>query len=62
MCLNIAIVDDELVEGMENFVICGFHQQQPTVVFEDNSCTNIFIKDNDGNKLKLTLKKNCLVI
>ena len=48
MCLDILIIDDEFVEGTENFIICGLYEQPLAVMFDDNGCTNIFIKDNDG--------------
>ena len=46
MCLNIAIIDDDLTEGEERFVVCGCSSQS-RVVLLDGGCTDIFIEDND---------------
>ena len=48
MCLNISIIDDELVEGTEKFVVCGFYETTYEVTFPNNGCADIFIEDNDG--------------
>lgn len=47
-CLSISISDDELVEGTEKIVVCGFYEQTAKVIFQDGGCTDIFIEDNDG--------------
>ena len=44
MCINISIIDDELVERTEKLVIC-LNTTQPTA---DSDCTDIYIEDNDG--------------
>jgi hypothetical protein len=49
MCLNITIIDDELVEDEERFVVCGC-SSQPGVVLLDGGCTDVFIEDNDRGK------------
>ena len=49
MCLNISIIDDDLYEGIEQFVICGSSEQ--SIEFEGNECIDIFIEDNDGMKI-----------
>ena len=46
MCLDIAIVDDQLVEGEERFIVCGC-SSQPRVVLLDGGCTDVFVEDND---------------
>ena len=48
-CLDISIIDDELVEGTERFAVCGTYEDgAPTIMFEGNSCRDIFIEGNDG--------------
>ena len=49
MCLNISINDDDIYEGIEQFVICGSSEQ--AIEFEGNACIDIFIEDNDGMKI-----------
>lgn len=49
MCLNIAIIDDELIEDEERFVVCGC-SSQPGVVLLDGGCTDVFVEDNDRGK------------
>ena len=46
MCLNIAIIDDDLIEGEERFVVCGCSSQS-RVVLLDGGCTDVFIEDDD---------------
>ena len=48
MCLNISITDDQIVEPTEIFTLCGSSQQN-RVVFLNNGCSDISIRDNDGN-------------
>ena len=47
-CLSISISDDEIVEGTEKIMVCGFYEQTTKVIFQDSGCTNITIEDNDG--------------
>lgn len=47
LCLDISIVDDEVVELTEIFLICGYSTQIGVVLLNDG-CTNIYIEDNDG--------------
>lgn len=48
MCLDITIVDDELVEERERFVVCGVYKGVSEVTFWNNGCADTFIEDNDG--------------
>ena len=49
MCLDISIIDDDLVEGTEMFVVCALYEgSASTILFEGNICRDIFIEDNDG--------------
>ena len=47
MCTNISIIDDQLVERTERFVVCGC-SSQPEVIVHDGGCTNVYIEDNDS--------------
>ena len=47
MCLNFSIIDDQFIEPMERFTVCG-RSSQNAVVILNNGCTNIKITDNDG--------------
>lgn len=47
LCLNISIIDDEVAELEERFLICGCSTQTGVVLLNDG-CTNIYVEDNDG--------------
>ena len=50
MCLSVLIVDDQLIEDGEMFVVCG-RSKQPAVELLDGGCATVFIEDNDEGKL-----------
>ena len=50
MCLSISITDDELLEPTERFMICGSSQQNGVIIL-NNGCSDINIRDNEGNIL-----------
>ena len=59
MCLDISIIDDDLVEGTEMFVVCASYEgSATTILFEDNTCRDIFIEDNDGILTIISLESN----
>ena len=47
VCLNFSIVDDDIIEGEEKFVICG-SSKNPSAIVRENNCTVVYIADNDG--------------
>ena len=47
MCLNISINDDQIVEPTERFMICGSSLQNSVVIL-NGGCSDITIRDNDG--------------
>ena len=47
MCLNFSIVDDQLVEPTERFIVCG-NSTQNAVEILSNGCADIKIRDNEG--------------
>ena len=47
LCFNISIIDDELVEFTEEFLICGCSEQTGVIILNDG-CTKVYIEDNDG--------------
>ena len=47
MCLNITIIDDQLIEPTERFMICG-RSSQNAVLILNNGCSDVNIRDNDG--------------
>ena len=47
MCLNITIIDDQLIEGEERFIVCGFSELSGVVLL-GGGCTDVFIEDNDA--------------
>ena len=52
MCLNISINDDPFLEPIEIFSICGTSQQNAVMIL-NGGCTNIFIRDNEGNTIQI---------
>lgn len=50
MCLDIVIIDDQMIEGEERFVVCGC-SNQPRAVILDGGCTDVFIEDDDRGKI-----------
>ena len=62
MCLNVSITDDQLVEGTERLLVCGCSTQTAVLLLNDG-CTNVYIEDNDGTKLKYFIgRKNYLFV
>ena len=49
MCLNITIVDDQLIEPTERFMICGRSSQSAVEVL-NGECSDFNIRDNDGER------------
>ena len=47
LCLNVSIIDDEVAELTERFLICGCSTQTGVVLLNDG-CTYIYVEDNDG--------------
>lgn len=51
-CLNISIIDDQLVEASEDFFICTSTDQfQALDIQFTPTCVSVNITDNDGTKL-----------
>lgn len=48
LCINISVVDDEIIEGMEKFVLCAYYEGTSEVILQNSGCTDIYIEDNDG--------------
>ena len=56
MCLDIFIVDDDLIEGIEKIVLCGSYQHNKAkIFFKGGACRDVFIEDNDGTILYIQL-------
>lgn len=47
MCINVSIVNDELVERTENFQVIA-SSGDSEVVFTNGNSSNVFINDDDG--------------
>lgn len=47
MCMNISINDDQILEPMEQFMLCAT-SLQTSVVILNGGCSDVSIRDNDG--------------
>ena len=46
-CLSYSIFDDDVKEESENFIVC-VSSENPSVIFQGNNCTVVYIANNDG--------------
>ena len=53
-CIDVGIIDDQLVEALEDFVVCASTDQlqAPDIQFIP-TCASVNITDNDGMKHKI---------
>ena len=60
MCFDVVIIDDNLIEGEERFVVCACSSQAGVVILDDG-CTDVIVEDNDRGKMFLLATSSQLV-
>lgn len=51
-CFNFSILDDDVKEESEKFIVC-VNSENPSVIFQGNNCTIVYITNNDGELKKI---------